>query len=307
MVGVTDPVPLSPEAARAILDWYSVSGIDTAEAVAESDLSAWPIEGFSARRRPANSPAVGSSGTSRAPNASSSSSAPGTSGAPLLPQQNTNALQPADAETVSDADAIAAASGAAAAAPTIAALADAIAVFPHCPLKAGAISTVVYDGVPGAPLLLLGEAPGREEDRQGKPFVGRAGQLLDRMLASIGHSRTGGDDGGAACITNAVYWRPPGNRNPTPREAAICLPFVHRFIALSAPKVIVTLGNVPTQALVPGTPGITRARGTLLRWTVPGGGEIPVMPTFHPAFLLRSPLQKRLAWADLCAVRDILA
>ena len=203
-------------------------------------------------------------------------------------------------------EAIAAARDAAEAASTIEELAAAITAFEGCPLKAGARQTVVYDGVVGADLLIIGEAPGRDEDRIGKPFVGRAGQLLDRMLAAIGRSRAQGDGLADTCITNAIFWRPPGNRTPTDAEKAICLPFVRRFIELSAPKVIVLTGNVSTQSLFPGAPGITRSRGKWRDWPGPDGSDIPVLPIFHPAYLLRSPAQKRLAWADLLQISERL-
>lgn len=197
------------------------------------------------------------------------------------------------------------ATAAAQAATTLPALVEAITAFDACPLKAGARQTVVYDGVLGAPLLVVGEAPGKEEDRIGKPFVGRAGMLLDRMLAAIGHSRQQGDDLSKVCITNSIYWRPPGNRNPTKAETAICLPFVERFIELSAPKVIILTGNVSTQALFPDAPGITRSHGTWREVQV-GGKSFPAIPIFHPAFLLRQPTQKRLAWVDLRAAQQKL-
>lgn len=178
---------------------------------------------------------------------------------------------------------------------TIGELANAIAGFDGCPLKKGARSTVVYDGTLGVDLLVIGEAPGREEDQAGKPFVGRAGQLLDRMLAAIGRDRAKN-----TLISNVVYWRPPGNRTPTDDETMICKPFVDRFIALSQPKAIAIMGGVALKALT-GQSGITRARGRWRNIEV-DGREIPALALFHPAFLLRRPENKRLAWADLQAL-----
>lgn len=169
----------------------------------------------------------------------------------------------------------------------------AIEAFGGCPLKAGARSTCFADGVPASPLLVIGEAPGRDEDAIGKPFVGRAGQLLDRMLAAIGRSRASD-----TLISNVVYWRPPGNRAPTQSEIAICRPFVERLIELTAPKAVMLAGGVPTQALI-GAAGIMRARGQWRDISLASGLRIPALPIFHPAFLLRQPAQKRLAWADL--------
>lgn len=204
-------------------------------------------------------------------------------------------------------EAVMAATALAEATTTLPALADAIAGFDGCPLKAAARRTVVYDGVIGARLLIIGEGPGRDEDRIGKPFVGKAGGLLDLMLHAIGYSRTEADGRGDVLITNAVYWRPPGNRAPTGEEQAICLPFLRRFITLAAPEVIILMGNVSTQALYPGAPGITRTRGSWREWPLSDGRQAAVLPMFHPAFLLRAPAQKRLAWADLRAVAARLA
>ncbi len=183
---------------------------------------------------------------------------------------------------------------------TLAALDAAIRSFDGCALKQTAMSTVIYDGAIDAPLLVIGEAPGGEEDRLGKPFVGPAGQLLDRMLAAIGLDRT------RACITNIVYWRPPGNRKPTDAEIATCLPFVERFISLMKPKVVLLAGGTPTQALLRRTDGITKLRGRWFDWTDGSGTTIPMLPSYHPSYLLRSPGQKRDAWKDFLILADRL-
>jgi DNA polymerase len=190
----------------------------------------------------------------------------------------------------------------AAAAQTLDELKAAITAFDGLSLKATATNLVFADGNPQASLMLIGEAPGAEEDRRGLPFVGAAGQLLDRMLAAIGHDRTN------AYITNIVNWRPPGNRKPSPAEMTLCSPFIQRHIALMKPKVIVLLGDTAAKTLTQRTEGITRMRGKWFVWTDPdSGAAIPMLPTFHPAFLLRSPSQKREAWADLLAVKRKLA
>ncbi len=156
------------------------------------------------------------------------------------------------------------------------------------------------DGTPGARLMFVGEAPGADEDREGLPFVGRSGKLLDRMIAAIGLDRT------SVYIANIVPWRPPGNRTPTPQEAAICLPFIARQIELADPDVLVCLGGPSAQALLNVRDGITRVRG---RWYdfETGKRTIRAMPTFHPAYLLRTPLAKRQAWHDFLAIKKVLA
>lgn len=279
---------------RALLDWYADAGVTTAEAAGPANLYDWPEGGH----RMAKPGAVFRAPPPR-PDPSAKSPAAPTPAAPA-PVPGADQVMPTD-------EAVALARQLAAGASTLAALIEAISGFDGCPLKAGARNTVVYDGVQGAPILVVGEAPGKEEDREGKPFIGRAGMLLDKMLGAIGHSRSQGDGLGDVCITNSIYWRPPGNRAPTKAEIEICLPLVERFIALSAPKLIILTGNVPTQALFPGIPGITRTRGTWREWANADAGHqgaaIPVLPIFHPAFLLRQPGQKRLAWSDLLAVR----
>jgi DNA polymerase len=186
----------------------------------------------------------------------------------------------------------------AAGADSIEALAALVAGFEDCPLKRTATKTVFLDGNPAAPIMFIGEAPGADEDRIGRPFVGRAGQLLDRMLAAIGLDR------GTVQITNVIYWRPPGNRKPTTAEIAACLPFVLRHIALAKPQVLVLCGGTAASALLPVSEGITRLRGRWFELAVPGlDTPVPTLPMFHPAFLLRTPERKREAWRDLLALK----
>ena len=174
----------------------------------------------------------------------------------------------------------------------------AMAAFDGCALKRGARNLVFSDGLAGAHVMIVGEAPGRDEDIQGKPFVGRSGQLLDRMFAAIGMARTADDPATAIYITNTLPWRPPQNRDPSGDEIAMMLPFLQRHIQLAAPRVLVTMGNSATKTLLDTTTGITRLRG---QWAQALG--IPVLPMFHPAALLRDPLKKRQAWADLLALK----
>lgn len=195
------------------------------------------------------------------------------------------------------ADAVEAARQAAHSARTLDDLRAALTAFDLCELKKGARSTVFADGNPSARVLILGEAPGREEDQEGLPFVGRAGQLLDRMFEAIGLSRQSPDPASALYITNVMPWRPPQNREPEPDEIAMMRPFLERHIALIDPDVIVTMGNTPCIALL-NQKGILRLRGT---WTSALGK--PVLPMTHPAYLLRNPAAKREAWADLLSLK----
>ena len=195
-------------------------------------------------------------------------------------------------------DAIGGAMAAAASANSLAELQAALEAFDGCALKRTATNTVFADGVAQAPVMLIGEAPGRDEDRSGKPFVGRAGQLLDKMLASIGLDRKTN-----AYITNVINWRPPDNRDPSPEEAAACLPFLRRHIELAQPQVIILLGAVAARHVVGVSDGIMKLRGRWMDYRV-GNRMVPLMPTLHPAYLLRQPAHKKLAWRDLQAVRD---
>ena len=191
-----------------------------------------------------------------------------------------------------EVDAVAVAQAAASAAQDLDGLRAALAAYEHCELKRGARNLVFSDGVPGARVMIVGEAPGRDEDMQGKPFVGRAGQLLDKMLAAIGLGRAE-----SVYITNVLPWRPPQNRDPKPEEVAMMQPFLYRHIELANPDVLLVVGNHSCQALL-GKRGITRLRGD---WTEARGK--PALPMFHPAYLLRNPAAKREAWADLLSLQ----
>lgn len=207
------------------------------------------------------------------------------------PQVAAPITPPAAADPIGDARAAADAAG------SLEALRDAMAAYPHCDLRKGARSLVFSDGQPEARLMLIGEAPGRDEDIQGKPFVGRAGQLLDMMFAEIGISRDAPAPDQAFYITNVLPWRPPQNRDPTPEEIAMMLPFVERHIALAAPDILVLIGNHACQALL-GRRGITKLRG---QWNEVQGR--PALPMLHPAYLLRQPAAKREAWADMLSLQ----
>lgn len=199
-------------------------------------------------------------------------------------------------------EAVVAAQAAAAAAVDLEALANAIAAFEGCPLRfEGAASRAVFSrGAPDAPLMVIGEGPGADEDAQGKPFVGRSGQLLDRMLAAAGLTDR-------VFITNTVFWRPAGNRTPTVAEQAVCAPFVERAIALVKPRALLLVGGASAKSMLKTEEGILSLRGRWSEWRSSDGEmELPAMPTLHPAFLLRQPAAKKRVWADLSTLAERL-
>ena len=283
---------LSPAAARALLEWQIAMGADEAIGEVACDRLAPPA---AVNPHPSPPPLAGEGAHSYPP----PQAGEGRVGVP--PPQAVPApavVSPSGGLAESLAEAAQSARLLAAGAETIAALAALVGEFELCPLKRTATSTVFLDGNPEAPVMIVGEAPGAEEDRLGRPFVGRAGQLLDRMLMAIGLDRT------QVQITNVIYWRPPGNRKPTSAEIAACLPFVLRHIALARPKVLVLAGGTAATALLPTGEGITRLRGRWFELAVPGlDRPVPTLPMFHPAFLLRTPARKREAWRDLLALK----
>jgi uracil-DNA glycosylase family 4 len=273
------------ERSLAALRWLLEAGAD--EAIAET-----PVNRFASR--PVSGPAAHPVDVPEA------EAAPPHSTPAKLPPRPAGKIA-TSAEAVSLSTAPGAARALAASCQTLEELKDALLNFEGCALKRDSQNTVFADGTPSGRIMLIGEAPGRDEDEQGLPFVGRAGKLLDRMLASIGLDRT------KVYITNVLNWRPPQNRDPSPEEAATCLPFLHRHIELADPALIILLGAVSVRHVLGLTEGIMRVRG---RWelyqSVHLGRPIPVMPTLHPAFLLRQPIAKRLAWRDLLAISEKL-
>jgi DNA polymerase len=262
------------EAALALLRWYVEMGADEAIGAEAADRLASPEPSIQSPKIPVTG--------SRQPPRPVPAAPP-----PALTESLGEAAQSAR-RLASGAD-------------SIEALAALVAGFDGCPLRHTATNTVFTDGNPTAPVLIIGEAPGADEDRIGRPFVGRAGQLLDRMLAAIGLDRS------SVLITNVVYWRPPGNRTPTAAEIAACLPFAFRLIALVRPKILVLSGGTAAGALLPQGQGITRLRGRWFDLAVPGLDErVPTLPMFHPSFLLRTPARKREAWRDLLSLRSRL-
>lgn len=270
--------PDRDEAIR-LLEWYAAMGVDV-PVVDE------PVDRFAAYAREKEERSARQAQATGTP-----SPQPRTPAAPS-PTQPAAAPMMSD-EVVQDARALAAGCG------TLEALKVAVESFEGCGLKKTAKNTVFSDGSPDARLMLIGEAPGRDEDLQGVPFVGRSGQLLDKILAAIGHDRTN------SYITNVIPWRPPGNRSPTPLETAICRPFIERQIELIDPDVMVFLGGVAAKELLETTEGVMRLRG---KWRVypPQGGKWRAMATLHPAYLLRQPAQKRLVWRDFLEIKQAL-
>jgi uracil-DNA glycosylase len=268
---------------RAWLEWYAAMGV--VEAVGEH-----PID----RLRPAPPGSSRREASSRSGHAAHPMPAP-----PPAPPSPPRAL--AQQPLLRSAGSAAQSAGEiAAACHDLAALEDAVGEFDGCALRETALNLCFADGGPDAEVMLIGEAPGADEDRLGKPFVGQSGKLLDKMLATIGLQRR------AVYITNVVYWRPPGNRSPTQAEIAACQPFLERQIELLRPQVIVFLGGISARGLLGVKEGVTKLRGRAFVYTTAAGTRIPAMVTFHPAFLLRQPAQKRLAWRDLLTLRHRL-
>ncbi len=266
-------------AARELLAFYAESGVDALLGEEPADrLSAARIENAPAGVPVADAPAR-----------------------PELPLRSVPAPQSNSDRTPATPEiAVMAAREAARGAASLDELRDILAKFEGCALRTTAKQLVFADGNPQARLMFVGEAPGREEDLEGLPFVGRSGKLLDLMMAAIGLDRS------AAYIANIIPWRPPGNRTPTPQESQICLPFILRQIELANPDILVCLGGPAAQALLGVKEGIKRTRGRWFSFHT-GTREIRAIATFHPAYLLRSPLEKRLAWRDFVAIKKALS
>lgn len=280
----------------APIDWLAREGANPGEAFV------WPAPADGAGTQPVTAPAIAPAYRSAALPAAAPSARPAppprptgnaTAPAPLMQPPRAEArphtpLAPSAAETE--------ARRAARQAATLNALETALRSFDGCGLKATATKLCFYRGAPQARLMLIGEAPGRDEDIEGKPFVGRAGQLLDKMLAAIGLGEA------HAHITNVVYWRPPGNRTPTPQETLACRPFLERQMELVTPDVVVALGGAAAKEVFGVAEGIMRLRGKWRQVSI-AGRQVPAVATLHPAYLLRTPAAKQLAWADLLAIK----
>ena len=267
---------LAPEDAAALLRWYVDHGID--ETIGEE-----PFDRF-ALPPPVAAVATQAPAPARPPTTPTPIRAPvAATPRPPVPLESP--------QLVEDARALAEGCN------TIAELEAAVRAFEGCALKRTAKNTVFADGKPEARVMVVGEAPGADEDRIGKPFVGVSGQLMDRMMEAIGVTRDGG-----FYITNILFWRPPGNRTPTLAEQAMCLAFTRRHIELVRPRVLVLAGGVSAKAVLDTAEGIMRLRGKWTSYRLSDGTEIPTMPTFHPAYLLRTPASKRQSWQDLLAI-----
>lgn len=265
-----------------LLQWYAEAGID--EAIEDLPIDRYAV---AARLQP--------------PSAAPAAPRP----SPVPPVQQRSAAAPATgAASPGGADD---ARRLAASAESLEALREALAAFEGCALKQTAMNLVFADGNPAAPVMLIGEAPGRDEDRQGLPFVGRSGQLLDRMLAAIGLDRHAESPDRAAYIANILPWRPPGDRTPTAAEIALCLPFIERHIALIKPRYVVLLGGTAAKSVLNRSEGIMRLRGRWYEHPVEGlDRPVSCLATYHPAFLLRSPKEKRSAWRDFLELKSKL-
>ena len=268
---------LAPDAAAALLRWYVDQGLDEAIGEEAIDRFALPPPAAAASVAPLAAPAA----TPSAP----------TPIRPATPPPQRAPIPLESPQLVEDAR------EAARKATNVAELEAAVRAFEGCALKRTAKNTVFADGVVGAPVMIVGEAPGADEDRLGKPFVGVSGQLMDRMFNAIGMSRERD-----LYITNILFWRPPGNRTPTLAEQAICLAFTRRHIELARPKLVVLAGGTAVKAVLDTTEGITRLRGKWATLRLDDGTEVPALPTFHPAYLLRTPASKRQSWWDLLSI-----
>lgn len=265
------------QALKELLEFYEAAGVDAA-------LGDSPVDRFQAVEVAKPAPVL-------APTAPSAAAIENTPPAPAVP--------PAPAIPAAPVQGLADAQRLASQAQSLDELRSALLAFDGCGLKKTARQLVFADGNPNATIMLVGEAPGRDEDAQGLPFVGRSGQLLDKMLAAIGLDRS------TVYIGNVIYWRPPGNRTPSTEERAMCEPFIRRQIQLVRPKVMMTLGGSALSTLFEVGQGIMRTRGQVLDY-VDGDLTIPTVPTLHPAALLRNPLNKRLAWQDLLTLQTLM-
>lgn len=276
---------LAPNEAAALLRWYVEQGLDEAIGEEAIDRFALPPPAAAVPVPPTAVPAGPATAAPQAPT-------------PLRPAP---ILQPRPPVPLESPQLVEDAREVARQATSIAELEAAVRAFEGCALKRTAKNTVFADGVVGSPVMIVGEAPGADEDRLGKPFVGVSGQLMDRMFDAIGMSRERD-----LYITNILFWRPPGNRTPTLAEQAICLAFTRRHIELARPKLLVLAGGTAVKAVLDTTEGITRLRGKWTTLSLDDGTEVPTLPTFHPAYLLRTPASKRQSWWDLLSLQKRL-
>jgi uracil-DNA glycosylase family 4 len=294
--------PDRPTELRAVLAFYMEAGVDAflADEPVDRLAAEMPQPRAASAAKPAQTPGAADHGDGPQEARRVRPQSPRVSMSPAAPEGRFDVGAPAWIEAPAPPDAaIMAAREAAASATSLDVLRTILDRFEGCGLRLTAKRLVFADGNPQARVMFVGEAPGRDEDAAGLPFVGRSGQLLDRMMAAIGLDRS------SAYIANVIPWRPPGNRTPTPQESQICLPFIRRQIELANPDFLVCLGGPSAQTLHGIKDGIRRARG---RWHVydTGSREIRAIATFHPAYLLRTPIEKRFAWRDFLAIKQAL-
>lgn len=274
------PQNASAVALKALTEWWEEMGVDVDAALIKASMGANQASASAQKQPEAPETAV-----------------PATKAQPRTPRPNGRRKKSKSLEDwVADAKALADS------ADSLPALKAAIESYEGSPLKPLCENTVVYDGAVDAAIIVIGEGPGPQEDRLKLPFVGPAGQLLDKMLAAIKLDRKTN-----TFITNVNYWRPPGNRNPEADELAVCRPFVDRMIDLAKPKLLIAAGGVPAKSLLDTKTGIMRLRGTESVFTTPAGTSVPIIPMLHPAYLLRRPQDKSRAWRDLLMVQARLA
>ena len=298
-----DQQALSRREVEALLDFYMASGVDgflEEEAVDRFSMPAAPSAASSLAFLAGGTPQVGAGGpapvSAGMPSLQNRSAQPAERRQPPSPAIPMGAAGAQGSAVIPDQAAISSARERALNASSLEELQQILGSFDGCNLRLTAKNLVFSDGNPTASIMFVGEAPGRDEDIQGKPFVGRSGQLLDRMLSAIGLDRS------SAYIANVVPWRPPGNRTPTPQETELCKPFIQRQIALADPDILVFLGAASAKSLLGVQDGIRRLRGRWMEYDT-GTRKIACMATYHPAYLLRSPLEKRLTWRDFLSIK----
>ncbi len=282
----------APEDIASLLRWYVAHGIEDAIGEAAVDRTSLPPPVAASAVSPSAAAPVSRAAAPAAPIAPPAAAGPRPAAPAVMAPAAARSPVPLESpQLIEDARSVAQRCN------SIAELEAAVRAFEGCALKRTAKNTVFADGVAGAPVMIVGEAPGNDEDRQGKPFVGASGQLLDRMFEAVGLSRTRD-----LYITNILFWRPPGNRTPTLSEQAVCLAFTRRHIELARPKVVVLTGGTAAKAVLDTTEGIMRLRGKWTTLALDDGSTVPVLPTLHPAYLLRTPASKRQSWSDLLSL-----
>ncbi len=298
---VSDTVENSVQAAAALLGWYHNMGAD--EVLADEAIDRFAESAALSKLQEANKPAAAANYNKPAQKLPSGKRALNTAAIRQFaePPATQAPRQPAPAASLAQAEIEALAQSCT----SLNELAHTLDSFDACPLKRTASKLCFADGLPGAHVMVIGEVPGREEDEQGRPFAGKSGQLLDQMLSCIGLNRESDDPSSSVFISNVVFWRPPGNRKPSPAEMKMCLPFLKRAIELAGPRVVVAAGAMAAEVLLDTKTSMTRLRGNW-KTIVIGKAELPLLLMLHPSDLLRRPETKKDAWADLLSLKQKL-